>query len=751
MSNFAAYRQTKSKTNDMKRMAIACVAMLVAAGQAVAGDKLSIKNITSGDFRGESMSAVEPLADGETYAQISSDSKQIVRYSFKTGKQTGVIFDADKVRGAKVEAVDGYIMSPDGRNVLIQTRTERIYRHSFTAVYYIYNVENNKLTPLSDGGPQQTPLFSPDGQQIAFVRDNDIYLVKLLYNNAESRVTTDGKRNGIINGVPDWVNEEEFSNSRAMVFTADSRQLCWIRYDETSVKQYSMQLFKGSNPTKDEYAEYPGLYTYKYPIAGEDNSKVGVYSYDIKSRQTRKLQVPVEADGYIPRIVMTTDPTKIAVMTLNRHQDDLAVYMANPLTTVCQKVVGDKVDKYVNSMTVTDTKVKGDYILLPSDRDGYTRLYLYTLGGRLLRTIGDGNSCVTAVYGVDEATGDVYYAANQLGPQDQQVYVSRRNGKTERLTSQSGYNNATFSNGFKYFINTWSDINNPVVYSLKNNTGKTLVTLIDNKELKEKWAKYDTGSREMFSFATSEGVTLNGWMVKPKGFDASKRYPVILYQYGGPGNQQVLNSWNIGMVGQGAALEQYLAQQGYIVVCVDNRGTGGRGAAFEKCTYLRVGELEARDQVETALWLGKQNYVDKSRIGIWGWSFGGWNTLMSMSEGRNVFRAGVAIAPVTSWRYYDTVYTERYMRTPKENPSGYDEINPIARASKLSGSLLICHGLADDNVHFRNTAEYTEALVQADKDFKENIYTNRNHSIYGGNSRNHLFRQAINFFNAEMK
>ncbi len=735
----------------MKRMAIACVAVLVAAGQAVAGDKLSIKDITAGDFRGESMAAVEPLADGETYAQISSDGKQIARYSFKTGKQTGVIFDADKARGASVSAVDGYIMSPDGRNVLIQTRTERIYRHSFTAVYYIYNVENNKLTPLSDGGPQQTPLFSPDGQQIAFVRDNDIYLVKLLYDNAESRVTTDGRRNGIINGVPDWVNEEEFSSSRAMVFTADSRQLCWIRYDESGVKQYSMQLFKGLRPERDEFADYPGLYTYKYPIAGEDNSKVGVYSYDIKSRQTRRLQVPVEADGYIPRIAMTADPAKIAVMTLNRHQDDLAVYMANPLTTVCQKVVGDKVDKYVCSMSVTDTQVKGGYILLPSDRDGYTRLYLYTLGGRLLRKIGDGNSCVTAVYGVDEATGDVYYAANQLGPQDQQVYVSRHNGKTERLTSQPGYNGATFSNGFKYFINTWSDINNPVVYSLKNNTGKTLMTLIDNRELKEKWAKYDAGSREMFSFATSEGVTLNGWMVKPKDFDASKRYPVILYQYGGPGSQQVLNSWNIGMVGQGAVLEQYLAQQGYVVVCVDNRGTGGRGAAFEKCTYLRVGELEAHDQVETALWLGKQGYVDKSRIGIWGWSFGGWNTLMSMSEGRNVFRAGVAIAPVTSWRYYDTVYTERYMRTPKENPSGYDEINPIARASKLSGALLICHGLADDNVHFRNTAEYTEALVQADKDFKENIYTNRNHSIYGGNSRNHLFRQAINFFNAEMR
>lgn len=322
MSNFAAYRQTKSKTNDMKRMAIACVAMLVAAGRG-GWRQVKHKGYNVGRLPGREHVGGRAAGRRGNLRPDKPDSKQIVRYSFKTGKQTGVIFDADKARGAKVEAVDGYIMSPDGRNVLIQTRTERIYRHSFTAVYYIYNVENNKLTPLSDGGPQQTPLFSPDGQQIAFVRDNDIYLVKLLYNNAESRVTTDGKRNGIINGVPDWVNEEEFSNSRAMVFTADSRQLCWIRYDETSVKQYSMQLFKGSNPTKDEYAEYPGLYTYKYPIAGEDNSKVGVYSYDIKSRQTRRLQVPVEADGYIPRIVMTTDPTKIAVMTLNRHRGRL--------------------------------------------------------------------------------------------------------------------------------------------------------------------------------------------------------------------------------------------------------------------------------------------------------------------------------------------------------------------------------------------------------------------------------------------
>lgn len=732
-------------------MAVLCATLLFAASAMLAGERLDLKAVAGGDFAGEALTRVEPMADGETYAQISKDGKQVVKYSFKTGKQVGVIFDANAVRGANIGSIDGYVMSPDGRRMLIQTHTKRIYRRSFTAEYYIYTLGNSSVVPLSDGGPQQTPIFSPDGNQIAFVRDNNIFLVKLLYDNAESQVTKDGKRNEVINGIPDWVNEEEFATNSSMVFTADSKQICWIRYDESAVKEYSMQMFKGSNPSMDEYADYPGFYSYKYPVAGGENSKVAVYSYDIKSRQTRKMQLPLDADGYIPRIKMTSDPTKVAIFTLNRYQDNLSIYMANPLSTVCQLVIQDKVDKYFKEEAMANIKITDRHILMPSDRDGYMHLYLYTLGGQLKRRVTRGNYEVTDVYGYDEATGDVYYAANELGPQDKQVYVAHQNGKTERLTAREGYNSATFSAGYKYFINTWSDINTPVVYTLNNNSGKVLSTLVDNKGLKEKLAAYDLSTRELFSFTTSEGVKLNGWMVKPAGFDASRRYPVIMYQYGGPGNQQVLNSWNIGMCGQGALLEQYMAQQGYIVVCVDGRGTGGRGAEFEKCTYLRLGELEAKDQVETALWLGSQPYVDKNRIGIWGWSYGGWNTLMSMSEGRPVFRAGVAVAPPTSWRYYDTVYSERYMRTPKENPSGYDEVNPMARVDKLSGALLICHGLADDNVHFQNTAEYTEALVQADKDFKENIYTNRNHSIYGGNTRNHLFRQIVNFFNAEMK
>ena len=735
---------------NMRRIVLSALMMLVGMAS-LAGEKLTLEEITSGVFRQDYMQAVRPMADGETYSQISDDGKQVVTYSFRTGKQVSVLFDAATARGAQIGSVDNYIMSPDGKRMLIQTQTESIYRHSFTAVFYIYDIRNNKLVPLSDGGPQQTPVFSPDGNQIAFVRQNNIYLVKLLYDNAESQVTKDGKWNEVINGIPDWVYEEEFSTNSSMVFSADSKQIVWIRYDESAVKQYSMQLFKGLAPERKEFAEYPGDYTYKYPVPGQVNSKVSVLSYDIQSHQTRKIDLPLDADGYIPRIKATSDPTKIAIFTMNRHQDVLRIYMANPLSTVCQLAIEDKVDKYIKEDVLADVKITDKHILLPSERDGYNHLYLYNLNGQLQRQIVKENYVVTSVYGYDEQTGDTYFAANPKGPTDQQVMVAHANGKTELLSAKAGVNRAVFSQNFKYFINIWSDVDHPTQYTLCQNNGKTLLTMIDNQQLVQKLAGYDLGKKEFFTFKTSEGVELNGWMVKPKDFNPSKKYPVIMYQYGGPGNQQVLNQWGIGMSGNGAILEQYLAQQGYVCVCVDNRGTGGRGAAFEKCTYLRLGELEARDQVETAIWLGQQSYVDKERIGIWGWSYGGWNTLMSMSEGRPVFKAGVAIAPPTCWRYYDSIYTERYMRTPKENQKGYDEVNPIHRAAQLHGELLICHGLADDNVHYQNTAEYVEALVQADKDFRQLVYTNRNHGISGGNSRNHLFRQAINHFNNNLK
>lgn len=734
----------------MKRLFLTITALLMFVATMSAGGKLTLPDITSGKFAAKTVNGINPIEGTDTYARISQDGERVVCCSFKTGKELSVLFDVKNTMGCKIDGFDDYVLSPDGKRMLIQTKTERIYRRSFKADFYIYNIESRRLDRLSDGDKQQIPTWSPDGQQVAFVRGGNIFLVKLLYDNAEIQVTKDGKFNEVINGLPDWVNEEEFGFNSALTFNADGTMICWIRYDESKVKTYSLEMYKGMKPAKEEYAAYPGSYSYKYPKAGEDNSTVSAWSYDIKSHKINRLQVPLDADGYMPRIKPTNDPMRIVVYTMNRHQDDLCLYAVNPRSTVAQLIIKEHVDKYVREEAMEGVKFVGDKILLPSDRSGYTKLYIYNMNGQLQRTIGDGNYDITSVYGYDPKTGDVYYQAAALGATDRQVYVTHKNGKTVRLTDREGWNTAFFSGDFQYFVNTWSDYNTPYVFTTRTREGKVINTIEDNKAVKQLVSDYGFCKREPFTFTTSEGVVLNGWMVKPKDFDANKKYPVIMHQYSGPGSQQVTNSWSAGSMGQGGAFDSYLAQEGFIVVSVDGRGTGGRGSEFEKCTYLNLGNLESKDQVETALYVGSLPYVDKDRIGIWGWSYGGFNTLMSMSEGRGVFRAGVAIAPPTNWKYYDSVYTERYMRTPKENPDGY-ATNPIERAPKLHGALLICHGTADDNVHPQNTYEYSEALVQADKDFRELFYTNRNHSIFGGNTRNHLLRQVAQFFKTELK
>ena len=727
-----------------------CAAILLAASSSNAQERIGLKQITDGEFRAQTISGIDPIQGTDQYAQIKEGGKQIVRCSFKSGEETGVIFDVDNTQGERISSFDGYIMSPDGTRMLICTNRKPIYRRSYKADFYIYTIKSRKLEKLSDDGSEQIPTWSPDGQQVAFVRDNNIYLVKLLYDNALSQVTTDGKFNSIINGLPDWVYEEEFGFNSALAFNADGTMLCWIKFDESQVKTYSLQLYKGMDPAKEQYEVYPGDYSYKYPKAGEDNSKVSVWSYDIKSRKTRQLDIPLDADGYIPRLKSTSDPNRMIVYTMNRHQDVLNLYGVDPRSTVSHLLIRESVPKYVKEEAMGGTLIGKRHILLPSDRDGYMHLYIYDMNGQLQRKVGDGNFDITAVYGYDEENGDVFYQAALPTPHDRQIMVTHKNGRTERLSAKEGWNSAIFSGDYQYFVNTWSDANTPYTYTVCNRSGKTLSTRVDNKELKEKIQRYGWTKKEMFSFTTSEGVRLDGWMVKPANFDPSKKYPVIMFQYSGPGSQEVENSWAIGSMGNGGAYDMYLAQQGFIVVCVDGRGTGGRGAEFEKSIYLTMGDKESKDQVETALYLGTLPYVDKDNIGIWGWSFGGFNTLMSMSEGRNVFKAGVAVAPPTNWRYYDSIYTERYMRTPKENANGYGD-NPIARAEKLHGALLICHGTADDNVHPQNSFEYAEALVQADKDFKENFYTNRNHSIFGANTRNHLLRQIAEWFETHLK
>lgn len=722
--------------------------LMSATGMAENGP-LSLKSITGGEFYAHGIYGVNPLADGESYSQLV-DGKRIVASSFKTGEQTGVLFDADNTKGkVKVSRIDGYIMSPNQKNILLRTQTQSIYRHSTTAVYYIYNVQNRTLAPLSDGGPQECPLWSPDGNMVGFVREGNLFLVKLLFDNAEVQITKDGKFNSIINGKADWVYEEEFVTNRSFDFNADATMLAWIRYDESQVPLFSFPMYKGMLPEMKENAEYPGAYEYKYPIAGQPNSKVSVHTFDIKSRATREVKVPLEAEGYIPRIAFSSDPDKLLILTQNRHQDNLQVWVANPRSTECRCIVTDEVKPYVADKTYTLFKTIKDGFILMSERSGFAHLYQYNLLGTLKREIGKGQDIITDFYGYDEKTGTYYYQAQDGGPLRTGVYKCDAKGKVTSISTEPGQNSAIFSGNFKQLMLTHHSAATPPTYTLRNDKGKVQKTLQDNAALKQKIDGMNLAKIEFFQFQTQDGVDLNGIMVKPADFDANKKYPVILYQYSGPGSQQVLDSWYAGNC-SAALLERYMAQEGFVSVIVDGRGTGGRGAEFEKQTYLKLGQLESHDQVETAIYLSKLPWVDSKHIGIWGWSFGGFNTLMSMSEGRPVFYAGVAVAPPTSWRYYDTVYTERFMRTPKENQEGYD-CSPITRAKNLSGSLLIIHGLADDNVHFRNVAEYTEALVHADKDFRQLTYTNRNHSIYGGNTRNHLFRQLINHFKDSMK
>lgn len=718
--------------------------MMVSAIEAA--ERLDLKTITSGGFAASYVTGINPMEGSDLYASISSNGKQIISYSFKSGKQVQVIFDIDEAK-APFESIDGYVISPDGKQLLVATKCKAVYRRSYKAEFYIYNIGSKQLTKLSEGEDQQVATWSPDSKHVAFVKGNNLYVTD---GKTEKQITSDGKFNEIINGIPDWVYEEEFAFNKAFAWNADGTAIGWIRFDESQVKQYSLQMFEGDKPRRTEYHEYPGGYSYKYPKAGQDNSKVSLWSYDMKSGKTLQLNVPLDADGYYPRIKTSPDANSLIVYTMNRHQDDMRLYSVNPFTGSSKMLIRENVKKYVKEEVVEQSIVGKKTILLPSDRDGYMHLYLYDLNGKLIRQVEKGDYDVTDIYGMDEKTGDVYFQAAMLSPHDRQVYVAHKNGKVERLTDKEGSNSAYFSGDYRYFVNTWSSYSHPQVFTVCNSKGKVIKTLEDNKELLEKTQQYNWGKRETFTFTTSEGVKLDGWMVKPLDFDANKKYPVILFQYSGPGNQQVLNAWNTGSMGQGGAFDYYLAQEGFIVVCVDGRGTGGRGADFEKCTYLRLGDLESKDQVETAIYMSTLPYVDKDNIGIWGWSFGGFNTLMSMSEGRPVFKAGVAVAPPTSWRFYDTIYTERYMRTPQENEDGY-KVNPIERVDNLHGALLLCHGVADDNVHPQNAFEYAEALVQSDKDFKENLYTNRNHSIFGGNTRNHLLRQITTWFKEHLK
>ncbi|MFD1185488.1 S9 family peptidase [Pontibacter rugosus] len=693
-----------------------------------------------GTFRSQSVYGVNWMNDGRYYSSQVPDEKNkvydIVKYDVTTGKPVSTIIEGENLVPAGSNQpiqYDDYTFSSDEQKVLFSTDTEQIYRRSSKAEFYIYDIASKKLTKLSDGGKQLYASFSPDAKRVAFARENNMFVTDLS-NMQETQITTDGKFNSIINGYSDWVYEEEFSFAKGFHWSPDGKKIAFYTFDEANVPEFNMQMWGEL---------YPQDYKFKYPKAGEANSTVKVSVYDVNSGKTVKMDTGNEDDIYIPRIKWTNDANLLSIQKMNRLQNTLEILHAN-VSTGKTNVVLKETDKAYIDITDDLTYLKdGKNFIHSSEKDGYNHLYLYNMNGKLVRQITDGNWEVSEYVGYDEKNDRLYYMSTEVSPLDRHLYsISSKGKKKQRLTDKEGTHRVNMSNDFKYYLDYYSAANTVPTVSLHTaKDGKLIKVLEDNEKLKSTLAQYDIAKQEFFSMNTADGTKLNGWMIKPTDFDPNKKYPVLMFVYGGPGSQTVTNSWG----GSNYLWYQVLADKGLIVVSVDNRGTGARGADFKKITYANLGKYEIEDQIEAAKWLGKQNYVDKDRIGIWGHSFGGYMTLLGLTKGDGVFRAGISVAPVTNWRFYDSIYTERYLKTPQENAAGYDENSPLFFADKLQGKLLLIHGTGDDNVHFQNAVAMQDALIDANKQFESFYYPNRNHGIYGGNTYMHRFTMMTDF------
>ena len=681
-------------------------------------------------FSPEWVWGINSMNDGIHYSSLNYGDKNvyITQYSYETGDSISTIVDSKDLDGI---SFNDYSFSEDEKKILLPTETESIYRYSSRSNYYVYDRETKIAEELSEG-KQRLAQFSPDASKVAFVKENNIF-IKDIINNTELQVTFDGEINKIINGATDWVYEEEFSFDNGMQWNASGNKIAFYRFDEEIVPEFSMDLFTDLYPSQSKF---------KYPKAGETNSTVELFIYDLNSKKTTKANISVEEEFYIPRIKWTLDENVLSVQRMNRHQNQLDFILVDVKDGSSQTIFTENDAAYID---VTDNLTflnDGKYFIWTSEKSGYNHIYLYNLKGKQVRQITKGNYDVTDFYGIDESNNTVYFASSERSPMHRDVYAVQLNGKNKKtLTNKTGTNSATFSTNYKYFINQYSNANTPYYFSLFDAKGNEVRMLKDNSNLNNSLAEYALSQKEFFNFKTTEGIDLNGWMMKPHNFDETKQYPVFMYLYGGPGSQQVTDSWG----GSNFLWYQMLTQQGYIVACVDNRGTGARGSEFKKCTYQQLGKLETEDQIEANRYLAKLPYVDGSRIGIFGWSYGGYMSSLCLLKGADEFKMAIAVAPVTNWRYYDTIYTERYMRTPQENAAGYDDNSPINHVEKLKGKYLLVHGSADDNVHYQNTMEMTNALVNANKQFDLFIYPNKNHGIYGGYTRLHLFTKMTNF------
>lgn len=693
----------------------------------------TLNDILSGKFSPRNVPNMISSADGLHYYQPDAEQKAVIKFSYATGNAIDTLFDTRKARNCTFDSFEGFLVSPDENRVLVYREREQIYRHSFRASYYYHDVRRNLVRKLTENpAKQMIPTFSPDSRMLAYVSDNNIWLTKFDFDT-ESQVTKDGEINKIINGSTDWVYEEEFATTQLMEFSPDNRMLAFVRTDESEVKEFNFQTYNKKL--------YPDYYQFKYPKPGEKNSQVELRVFDIEARTTRTMNVPLDADGYIPRIKFTQNPEELAVMTLNRNQNRFDMYFANPRTTTAKLVLRDESKYYVDSDCLKSIHFLKDRFTYVSEKDGFNHIYIYALSGSLQKQLTQGNYDVTNLLAIDEKTNTVFYEAADESPMSRNIYkVSIDKGQPQKLSKQSGFNTATFSNNGKFYILRWSDSNTPTVTSLNDASGKQIRMLEDNQAVKNILADTQLPQREFITVPAADGVTkLNGWILKPKNFNPSRKYPVVMVQYSGPNSQQVYDRYNTDWY-------YALLNEDILVACVDGRGTGSRGEEFRKCTYLNLGIKESDDQIAAARYLGTLPYIDEDRIGIWGWSFGGYNVLMSMSRGDGTFKAGVAIAPVTDWRFYDTVYTERFMRTPQQNSSGYDNGSVMTYADRLQGNLLVIHGTADDNVHFQHIIEYSRVLIAANKNFEMFYFPDKDHFIAGGNSREYLYNKVITYY-----
>jgi dipeptidyl-peptidase-4 len=692
---------------------------------------ITLEEIWDGTFSTDRMNSLNSM-NGNYYTLLNynkeTKSTTVDKYSYATLEKVETIVDSKTVNDFPFSSFSSYCFSKDESKLLLGANFNKIYRRSFTGTYYVYDIESKKVSLV--GEEIQEPTFSPDTKKVAYAKGNNIY-IKNLKSNSVVKVTRDGKKNHVINGICDWVYEEEFSFVKAFEWSSDSKHIAFLRFDETSVNEFSMDIIGNSL--------YPTQQKFKYPKAGEKNAVVTLHIYNVNARNTKKIALGDYE--YIPRIKWSNKKNSLVATTLNRHQNELKLHNVNALKSSATLLFNETDNAYID---IHDnlTFLEDNSFIWTSEKEGFNHIYHYDETGKLINQVTKGDWEVTNYYGFHKEKNTIYYQSVENGSINRGVYRIKLDGSNKKiLSSPSGTNEASFSKNLNYFINTFSDATTPTVYSLYNGDGKLLKTIKENKELKEKIADYKMSPKE-FTTISINGNDLNMWMVKPVDFDADKKYPMLLFQYSGPGSQQVSNSWN----GSNDYWHQLLAQQGYIVVCVDGRGTGFKGADFKKATYLNLAKYETEDQISVAKQLATRPYIDEHNIGIWGWSFGGYISTNCLLKGAGVFKTAIAVAPVTSWRFYDTIYTERFMRTPQENPTGYDDNSPINYADKLEGNYLLIHGSGDDNVHLQNSMRMVNSLIEANKQFDLFIYPDRTHGIYKGkNTRLHLYQKMTTF------